>query len=40
MKKLALVIAILLANVAEAEIKRTPSGKPDLSGVYLSLIHI
>tara|TARA_B100000900_G_scaffold415382_1_gene445073 strand:+ start:28 stop:1098 length:1071 start_codon:yes stop_codon:yes gene_type:complete len=33
-KKLALVVAILLTSVAEAEIKRTPSGKPDLSGVY------
>ena len=34
MKILALLVAVLLTSVAEAEIKRTPSGKPDLSGVY------
>ena len=33
-KKLAFVMAILLALPAQAEIKRTDSGKPDLSGVY------
>jgi hypothetical protein len=30
----ALFIALLITSVAQAEIKRTPSGKPDLSGVY------
>jgi hypothetical protein len=34
LRTLAFVIAILLLNTAQAEIKRTPSGKPDLSGVY------
>ena len=34
MKKLAFVMALLLVSTAQAEIKRTASGKPDLSGVY------